>query len=109
MFAIISFCTSNFFSLHSEPNGQNTKDGYNVGELEQWCLCTLGYLKSFSRQYATEVSIAMPLLKFSYFCMDIKLYQIVVKNVGPTVVQFLTSNVQDKEPNIKIAHYKRIA
>ncbi|OEL27879.1 Nuclear cap-binding protein subunit 1 [Dichanthelium oligosanthes] len=69
---------------NSEPNGQNTKNGYNIGELEQWCLCTLGYLKSFSRQYATEVSIVIPLLKFSYFCMDILLDQIVVKNVGPT-------------------------
>uniref|UniRef100_A0A0D9VTY5 Nuclear cap-binding protein subunit 1 n=1 Tax=Leersia perrieri TaxID=77586 RepID=A0A0D9VTY5_9ORYZ len=38
----------------SHPNGQNKKAGHNVGELEQWCLCTLGYLKSFSRQYATE-------------------------------------------------------
>jgi hypothetical protein len=45
------------FVFHSEPNGQNAKSGYNVGELEQWCLCTLGYLKSFSRQYATEVSV----------------------------------------------------
>ena len=85
MFAIILFWTTNLFS---EPNGQNTKNDYNVGELEQWCLCTLGYLKSFSRQYATEVSIAMPLLKFSYFCMDMKLYQIVVKNVGTLVSSF---------------------
>jgi hypothetical protein len=36
----------------------------------------------------------MPLLKLS-FCMDIKLYQIVVKNVGPTIVQFLTSDGED--------------
>uniref|UniRef100_A0A0E0KDN4 Nuclear cap-binding protein subunit 1 n=1 Tax=Oryza punctata TaxID=4537 RepID=A0A0E0KDN4_ORYPU len=39
----------------SQLNGQNKKIGHNVGELEQWCLCTLGYLKSFSRQYATEI------------------------------------------------------
>ncbi|KAL5209716.1 hypothetical protein ABZP36_005339 [Zizania latifolia] len=39
----------------SQPNGENKKVGHNVGELEQWCLCTLGYLKSFSRQYATEI------------------------------------------------------
>lgn len=40
---------------NSQLNGQNTKVGYSIGELEQWCLCTLGYLKSFSRQYATEI------------------------------------------------------
>uniref|UniRef100_A0A0E0D0E2 Nuclear cap-binding protein subunit 1 n=1 Tax=Oryza meridionalis TaxID=40149 RepID=A0A0E0D0E2_9ORYZ len=39
----------------SQLNGQNKKISHNVGELEQWCLCTLGYLKSFSRQYATEI------------------------------------------------------
>jgi hypothetical protein len=39
----------------SQLNGQNAKAGYSIGELEQWGLCTLGHLKSFSRQYATEV------------------------------------------------------
>uniref|UniRef100_A0A0E0GMC2 Nuclear cap-binding protein subunit 1 n=1 Tax=Oryza nivara TaxID=4536 RepID=A0A0E0GMC2_ORYNI len=39
----------------SQLNGQNKKISHNVGELEQWCLCTLGYLKSFSRKYATEI------------------------------------------------------
>ncbi|KAL5219694.1 hypothetical protein ABZP36_020378 [Zizania latifolia] len=39
----------------SQLNGANKKVGHNVGELEQWCLCTLGHLKSFSRQYATEI------------------------------------------------------
>ncbi|KAH7511337.1 hypothetical protein FEM48_ZijujUnG0024500 [Ziziphus jujuba var. spinosa] len=28
---------------------------YNLGEKEQWCLSTLGYLKAFSRQYASEI------------------------------------------------------
>lgn len=40
---------------NSQVNGENMKAGYTIGELEQWCLCTLGYLKSFSRQYATEI------------------------------------------------------
>ncbi|VAI05477.1 unnamed protein product [Triticum turgidum subsp. durum] len=40
---------------NSQVNGENTEVGYTIGELEQWCLCTLGYLKSFSRQYATEI------------------------------------------------------
>ncbi|XP_048570769.1 nuclear cap-binding protein subunit 1 isoform X2 [Triticum urartu] len=40
---------------NSQVNRENTEAGYTIGELEQWCLCTLGYLKSFSRQYATEI------------------------------------------------------
>ncbi|ONK68418.1 uncharacterized protein A4U43_C05F11300 [Asparagus officinalis] len=39
----------------SEMNGETTTNGYNIGEQEQWCLTTLGYVKAFSRQYATEV------------------------------------------------------
>ncbi|CAL4914371.1 unnamed protein product [Urochloa decumbens] len=56
---------------NSEPNGQNTKNGYNVGELEQWCLCTLGYLKSFSRQYATEIWSHIAMLDDEVFVGDI--------------------------------------
>ncbi|XP_050368577.1 nuclear cap-binding protein subunit 1 [Argentina anserina] len=39
----------------SQVNGARTNNAYNVGEQEQWCLSTLGYLKAFSRQYASEV------------------------------------------------------
>ncbi|RXH83915.1 hypothetical protein DVH24_013160 [Malus domestica] len=39
----------------SELNGGKTSNVYNVGEKEQWCLSTLGYLKAFSRQYASEI------------------------------------------------------
>ncbi|PUZ41115.1 hypothetical protein GQ55_9G478100 [Panicum hallii var. hallii] len=56
---------------NSEPNGQNTKNDYNVGELEQWCLCTLGYLKSFSRQYATEIWSHIAMLDEEVFVGDI--------------------------------------
>jgi len=56
---------------NSEPNGQNTKNGYSVGELEQWCLCTLGYLKSFSRQYATEIWSHIAMLDEEVFVGDI--------------------------------------
>ncbi|RLN39442.1 nuclear cap-binding protein subunit 1 [Panicum miliaceum] len=56
---------------NSEPNGQNTKNDYNVGELEQWCLCTLGYLKSFSRQYATEIWSQIAMLDEEVFVGDI--------------------------------------
>ncbi|KAM1277886.1 hypothetical protein FF1_030243 [Malus domestica] len=39
----------------SELSGGRTSNVYNVGEKEQWCLSTLGYLKAFSRQYASEI------------------------------------------------------
>ncbi|KAK1367306.1 nuclear cap-binding protein subunit 1 [Heracleum sosnowskyi] len=32
-----------------------TSSGYSVTEGEQWCLSTLGYVKAFSRQYASEI------------------------------------------------------
>lgn len=38
----------------SQPNG-GTSNVYNIGEKEQWCLSTLGYVKAFSRQYASEI------------------------------------------------------
>ncbi|CAD6203621.1 unnamed protein product [Miscanthus lutarioriparius] len=56
---------------NSEPNGRNTKNGYNVGELEQWCLCTLGYLKSFSRQYASEIWSNIAMLDEEVFVGDV--------------------------------------
>uniref|UniRef100_A0ACD5XLI2 Uncharacterized protein n=1 Tax=Avena sativa TaxID=4498 RepID=A0ACD5XLI2_AVESA len=52
---------------NGQLNGQNTKAGYSIGELEQWCLCTLGYLKSFSRQYATEIWSHIALLDEEVF------------------------------------------
>ncbi|BFG30066.1 hypothetical protein CerSpe_163400 [Prunus speciosa] len=39
----------------SQLNGGRMSSVYNVGEKEQWCLSTLGYLKAFSRQYASEI------------------------------------------------------
>ncbi|OVA14213.1 MIF4G-like [Macleaya cordata] len=39
----------------SQSNGARSSNGYNIGEKEQWCLSTLGYVKAFSRQYATEI------------------------------------------------------
>ncbi|CAM8952918.1 unnamed protein product [Rhodiola kirilowii] len=39
----------------SERNAINETNSYNVGENEQWCLCTLGYVKSLTRQYASEI------------------------------------------------------
>lgn len=54
MALIVDFgCVAGGFS-HS--NGGGTRNGYNVGEKEQWCLSTLGYVKAFTRQYASEVS-----------------------------------------------------
>ncbi|KAK4763581.1 hypothetical protein SAY87_013019 [Trapa incisa] len=41
--------------LFSDTNGGNASVTYNVGEKEQWCLSTLGYVKAISRQYASEI------------------------------------------------------
>jgi hypothetical protein len=50
---------SNFVSLDSgsQSNGGKESNIYNVGEKEQWCLSTLGYVKAFARQYASEVNL----------------------------------------------------
>ncbi|XP_020554036.1 nuclear cap-binding protein subunit 1 [Sesamum indicum] len=42
-------------SQKSHANGGRSKNVYNVGEKEQWCLTTLGYVKAFTRQYASEI------------------------------------------------------
>lgn len=34
---------------------RNDGTGYTISEKEQWCLTTLGYVKAFSRQYASEI------------------------------------------------------
>ncbi|XP_015571307.1 nuclear cap-binding protein subunit 1 isoform X2 [Ricinus communis] len=39
----------------SQSNGEKSSYVYNIGEKEQWCLSTLGYVKAFSRQYASEI------------------------------------------------------
>ncbi|GFZ07347.1 ARM repeat superfamily protein [Actinidia rufa] len=39
----------------SHSNGGKAGNGYKVGEKEQWCLSTLGYVRAYSRQYASEI------------------------------------------------------
>ncbi|KAL1823044.1 hypothetical protein ACET3Z_009822 [Daucus carota] len=39
----------------STSTGGRASSGYSVTEKEQWCLSTLGYVKAFSRQYASEI------------------------------------------------------
>ncbi|XP_057437590.1 nuclear cap-binding protein subunit 1 [Lotus japonicus] len=39
----------------SQSNGGKKSNAYNIGEKEQWCITTLGYVKAFSRQYASEI------------------------------------------------------
>ncbi|OIT39171.1 nuclear cap-binding protein subunit 1 [Nicotiana attenuata] len=39
----------------SHPNGSREINGYNLDGKQQWCLSTLGYLKAFTRQYASEI------------------------------------------------------
>lgn len=43
------------FSLFCSHLNGRTEHAYTVCENEQWCLTTLGYVKAFSRQYASEV------------------------------------------------------
>ncbi|KAL6902082.1 hypothetical protein ACP4OV_004958 [Aristida adscensionis] len=69
--ATMDIDNENGADMNSEPNGQNANNGYNVAELEQWCLCTLGYLKSFSRQYATEIWSHITMLDEEVFAGDI--------------------------------------
>ncbi|TKY62990.1 Nuclear cap-binding protein subunit 1 [Spatholobus suberectus] len=40
---------------NSQSNGEKKGGAYNIGEKEQWCITTLGYVKAFSRQYAAEI------------------------------------------------------
>ncbi|KAG2405174.1 Nuclear cap-binding protein [Vigna angularis] len=42
-------------SQNSQSNGEKKGGAYVVGEKEQWCITTLGYVKAFSRQYAAEI------------------------------------------------------
>lgn len=47
-----------------KENGSAKRNvGYTVGEKEQWCLSTLGYVKAFSRQYASEIWLHMDKLE----------------------------------------------
>ncbi|KAL8151569.1 hypothetical protein V2J09_021377 [Rumex salicifolius] len=39
----------------SAINGEKSQITYSLSENEQWCLITLGYVKAFSRQYASEI------------------------------------------------------
>ncbi|GAB2281271.1 Nucleic acid dioxygenase ALKBH1 [Dionaea muscipula] len=39
----------------SMANGEQGNHVYSLGENEQWCLTTLGYVKAFSRQYSSEI------------------------------------------------------
>ncbi|CAA6654249.1 unnamed protein product [Spirodela intermedia] len=41
-------------SENGKPENR-ASNSYNVGEQEQWCRSTLGYVKAFSREYATEI------------------------------------------------------
>ncbi|KAK7395978.1 hypothetical protein VNO78_16633 [Psophocarpus tetragonolobus] len=47
--------SENQLPQNSQTNGEKKGGAYNVGEKEQWCITTLGYVKAFSRQYAAEI------------------------------------------------------
>jgi len=42
-------------AMDVDSENGNPKKSCEVGEREQWCLSTLGYLTAFTRQYASEV------------------------------------------------------
>lgn len=54
----------------SQSNGGRTSNAYNIGEKEQWCLSTLGYVKAFSRQYASEIWLHMEILESEVLTED---------------------------------------
>ncbi|KAL5712931.1 Nucleic acid dioxygenase ALKBH1 [Ranunculus cassubicifolius] len=55
----------------NRSNGGRSSDGYSLGETEQWCLSTLGYVKAFSRQYATEIWPHIEKLDAEVFTADV--------------------------------------
>ncbi|VFQ97878.1 unnamed protein product [Cuscuta campestris] len=46
---------SSAMEVDEDNERQKKRIAYNLGEKEQWCLSTLGYLKAFTRQYSTEI------------------------------------------------------
>ncbi|XP_042446819.1 nuclear cap-binding protein subunit 1-like [Zingiber officinale] len=54
----------------SENNGERVTHNYDIKEQDQWCLCTLGYLKAISRQYATEIWPHIETLEAEIFSED---------------------------------------
>ncbi|XP_022861062.1 nuclear cap-binding protein subunit 1 [Olea europaea var. sylvestris] len=43
------------YLMKFHSNGDRSGNDYTVGEKEQWCSSTLGYVKAFTRQYASEI------------------------------------------------------
>ncbi|KAG1338636.1 nuclear cap-binding protein subunit 1 [Cocos nucifera] len=56
---------------NSQSNGEKVFPRYSTGEQEQWCLCTLGYVKAFSRQYASEIWAHIEALDSQVFAEDV--------------------------------------
>ncbi|KAK9084179.1 hypothetical protein Scep_030650 [Stephania cephalantha] len=55
----------------SNANGEKSSKIYNIGEKEQWCLTTLGYVKSLSRQYAAQIWLHIERLDAVVFSEDV--------------------------------------
>lgn len=47
----------NSSAMEVDSENGNPKKKTEIGEREQWCLSTLGYLTAFTRQYANEVKV----------------------------------------------------
>ncbi|CAL9092146.1 unnamed protein product [Musa textilis] len=54
-----------------DRNSEKVTHRYSIKEQDQWCLCTLGYVKAFSRQYATEIWPHLETLEAEVFGRDI--------------------------------------
>ncbi|XP_038988704.1 nuclear cap-binding protein subunit 1-like isoform X2 [Phoenix dactylifera] len=81
---------------NSQSNGERVFHSYTTGEQEQWCLCTLGYVKAFSRQYASEIWPHIDTLDSEVFAGDV---HPLFRNAAYAVSHFVLS--KKKEKNIK--------
>ncbi|CAN7012240.1 hypothetical protein IGI04_012606 [Brassica rapa subsp. trilocularis] len=57
----------NSSAMEVDSENGNPKKKTEIGEREQWCLSTLGYLTAFTRQYANEIWPHMEKLKLEVF------------------------------------------
>ncbi|WCJ36842.1 Nuclear cap-binding protein subunit 1 [Euphorbia peplus] len=55
----------------SETNGEKANNNYKIGEKEQWCLSTLGYVKALTRQYASEIWTHIDKLEAEVFAENV--------------------------------------
>jgi nuclear cap-binding protein subunit 1 len=72
-------------AMDVDSENGNPKKSCEVGEREQWCLSTLGYLTAFTRQYASEIWPHMEKLESEVFSGE---------DVHPLFLQAISSALQ---------------